>query len=78
MRNASFIFNFDSNSEAEIVLKSINPEINNKIPKTNAQIKKDKNRIYLNIYSEDTSSLRAAINSYLRWIKTALEINKKI
>jgi len=76
MRSASFIFNFKSVSEANIVLKSIDPEIRNKIPKIKVQVKLDKNKFFINISAYDTSSLRAAINSYLRWINTALEVNK--
>ncbi len=77
MKNASFIFNFDSEKEAEIVAESLAPEIKNKIPKTNVEIKLSKKSLYLIIESDDISSLRAACNSYLRWINTALNVKKQ-
>ena len=76
MKIATFKFIFDSIYEANIIAKSINPEIKNKIPKTDVDLKLNKNIFLLKIISKDTSSLRAAINSYLRWIDTALKVNK--
>jgi len=78
MKNASFIFNFDSEKEALIIKKSLSPEIKNKIPKTNIKISLYKDKISLKIEAKDISSLRAACNSYLRWINTALNVKKTI
>jgi tRNA threonylcarbamoyladenosine modification (KEOPS) complex Pcc1 subunit len=78
MISAKFIFNFDSENEAKIVLGSLSPEIKNKIPKTDAELVIDKNTLFLDISSEDISSLRAAINSYLRWMNTAISVKKKL
>jgi len=75
---ANFIFYFDSENEAEIIFNSLNPESKNKIPKTNVKIFVDKNKLELNIESKDISSLRAASNSYLRWINTALNVKKSV
>jgi len=77
MKNASFIFNFDSEKEARIIAESLNPEIKNKIPKTSVNIRFKKNSIFLKIESDDISSLRAACNSYLRWINTALTVKRQ-
>jgi tRNA threonylcarbamoyladenosine modification (KEOPS) complex Pcc1 subunit len=76
MISAKFIFKFDSEKELKIVADSISPEIKNKIPKTNVKIKIDKTTYFLDIISDDISSLRAAINSYLRWINTAISVKK--
>ena len=78
MKSAIFIFNFDSEEEARIVSESLNPEIDNKIPKTNIKVNLSKQQFTLEIKAKDVSSLRAAINSYLRWINTALNVKKSV
>ena len=78
MKTAKFIFNFDSEEEAKIVAESLNPEAKNKIPKTNVNISLSGDTISLKITSKDISSLRAACNSYLRWINTALNVKKTV
>ena len=78
MKRISINLEFDTNKEAEIVHTALIPEINNKLPKTTVEIYINQNVVNLNIVADDTSTLRAAINSYLRWINTALEVQKKI
>jgi tRNA threonylcarbamoyladenosine modification (KEOPS) complex Pcc1 subunit len=73
---ARFTFNFDSDEEANIVAKSIQPEIDHKIPKTKINTKINNKSFSLEIASKDVSSLRAACNSYLRWINTAVKVQK--
>ena len=77
-KNASFVFYFDSSSEAVLVAASLSPEIKQKIPKTNVELSCSKNVLSLKIKSEDVSSLRAACNSYLRWIATAINVKKLV
>ena len=76
MRTAKFEFVFETSEEANIVSKTIYPEIKNRIPKTNVKIRAEKKTIFLEIVAADTSSLRAAINSYLRWINTAINVKR--
>jgi tRNA threonylcarbamoyladenosine modification (KEOPS) complex Pcc1 subunit len=78
MKSAYFIFNFDSKEEARIISESLNPEIKNSIPKTSIEVSLNDKIFSLKIESSDISSLRAACNSYLRWIKTALDVTKKV
>jgi tRNA threonylcarbamoyladenosine modification (KEOPS) complex Pcc1 subunit len=78
MRKASFIFDFDSEEEARIVAESLTPEIKNEIPKTKVEVSLSKKRFTLEVEAKDVSSLRAACNSYLRWIKTALDVKKTV
>jgi tRNA threonylcarbamoyladenosine modification (KEOPS) complex Pcc1 subunit len=78
MKKASFVFNFDTPDEARVVASSLDPEIKNKIPKTNVTVSLDDNTFTLEIEAKDISSLRAACNSYLRWINTALKVKKTI
>ena len=77
-KNASFQFFFNSSSEAALIAKSLSPEIKQKIPKTNVKITLSDNTLLLDICSNDVSSLRAACNSYLRWINTALSVKQLI
>jgi len=78
MKTASFVFNFDSSEEARIVSESLNPEIKNKIPKTKVKVSLTGKTFSIEIDAKDLSSLRAACNSYLRWINTALNVKKTV
>jgi len=75
---ARFVFGFDSNKEAKVIAESIQPEIKNKIPKTNVDISISEKTFSLFIEAKDVSSLRAACNSYLRWINIAHKVKKTI
>ena len=69
--------NLSSERQVKIVLEALNPETRS--PSTNrskVQMKGEGNSLTLNFEARDTSALRAAMNSYLRWIlltKTMLE-----
>jgi len=78
MISAYFYFTFDSEKEARVVVNSLQPEIKHKIPKTNIHFKLDDKSFSLKIETNDLSSLRAACNSYLRWINTAISVNKTV
>jgi len=78
MFEAKFKIPFNSEEEAKIILKSISPEIKKKISNTEVDLKSSGNIVFLVIKSKNTSSLRAACNSYLRWINTAHSINNVI
>ena len=59
---------------AEIVYMSIKPEtIKPPTERSKPKININKNIITIQIYSKDLTSIRASINSYLRWIKTVIE-----
>ena len=78
MKSVKFTFIFDSEKEANIIAESLKPEINNKIPKTNVEAELSGCKFILKIETDDLSSLRAASNSYLRWISTVLNVNKTV
>jgi len=78
MKRATFKFVFDSEDEARVVTESLKPEITHKIPKTSAMAFLSSKTLNLEIEAKDVSSLRAACNSYLRWINTALNVKKTI
>ncbi|WGI16908.1 KEOPS complex subunit Pcc1 [Methanonatronarchaeum sp. AMET-Sl] len=61
----------------ETTYKAIKPEIKDSPSnKSKIQLKKQKNKIQLHIQSQDTTSLRAATNSWLRWIMITQETNQ--
>jgi len=78
MKTAKFVFNFDSKEEARIVSESLDPEIKNKIPKTRVKVNLSGNTFTIDLEANDISSLRAACNSYLRWISTAQNVQKTV
>lgn len=78
MKTASFIFSFDTDDEARIISESLDPEIKNKIPKTRVKVSLKNNIFSITIEAKDTSSLRAACNSYLRWVNTAFDVKKTV
>ena len=77
-KKASFIFSFDTSKEAQLVAESLSPEIKHKIPKTTVTLSCSGANLSLRIESKDTSALRAACNSYLRWIQTALNVKQLV
>ena len=74
MRNIHMVFQFDSVQQALIINQSLQPELKKDIPDTTITINCDQNRLIVDISAKNTSALRAASNSYLRWIQTALNI----
>ena len=78
MKCADFTFYLDSEDEVKVITNSLIPEIRNKIPKTDVKLTCSGKILYLKIETSDISSLRAACNSYLRWINTALNVKKTL
>jgi len=78
MKKATFVFIFDTDDEARIVAESLNPEIKHKIPKTDVKVNRNGCKFSIELQADDISSLRAACNSYLRWINTALDVKKTV
>lgn len=59
---------------AEIIYKSLIPEMRQNLPRTLVDISHSKSIVKIIIKAQDIHSLRACINSYLRWIKTIVEV----
>ena len=78
MMKVRFVFDFDSIKEAKVIAESLQPEIKHKIPKTNVDVSISEKTFSLSIEAKDVSSLRAACNSYLRWINTALNVKRTV
>lgn len=73
---AEFKIKFNSLDEAKLVLKSIEPEIQTApSDRSSVEINLDGKTLKLIINAEDTTSLRASVNSYFRWITLSHEVN---
>lgn len=75
--STEFEVEFENNTDAEIIYNSILPEIKSeKEVRSQSEIILDNNKIIIKIKSLDIVSLRASINSYVRWINLSDEILK--
>ena len=73
--SVSFSIPFPSKRAAHIIADALAPEASQKIPKSSVDITVENTLLNLRISAEDVSSLRAACNSYLRWIQTAISVH---
>ncbi len=56
----------------KIVYQSLSPELGRTVPRSQVNLSETDSGIQLTISAEDTSALRAALNSYLRWINCSI------
>ncbi|MGP8190826.1 MAG: KEOPS complex subunit Pcc1 [Methanobacterium sp.] len=74
---AEFEMEFENQWEAEVILKSLEPEIASApSQRSSTNLKQMNNILKMEIYATDVTSLRAAINSYLRWIRLSYDVLK--
>ena len=67
---------FENENQAKIVYDSIILEFETAPDfRSSMDIKLDQSRILIDIDAEDSTSFRASVNSAIKWIKLALEIN---
>ena len=67
---------FESSAQAKIVYDSIILEFNTAPDyRSSMSIMLDGNNILIKIDAEDSTSFRASVNSAIKWIRLALEIN---
>lgn len=78
MHTADFTLQFDNSETAKIIHTSLQPELSKKIPQTKITVNQSENILTITINAQTTPVLRAAINSYSRWIQTALNVVQQI
>jgi tRNA threonylcarbamoyladenosine modification (KEOPS) complex Pcc1 subunit len=61
--------------DQKIVLGSLQPEISSSVPKTQVNISETNAGLVISIEGETTSAIRAALNSYLRWLNCIITIS---
>jgi tRNA threonylcarbamoyladenosine modification (KEOPS) complex Pcc1 subunit len=60
--------------ESETLEASLRPEASRPLPRTRLAMSAGEGELRLEILARDTSALRAALNSYLRWASAALKV----
>ncbi|NLK25462.1 MAG: hypothetical protein GX307_02670 [Euryarchaeota archaeon] len=63
---------------ASAVMAALSPEVGREIPRTRVRLTKVKEGIVLEVEASDLGALRAALNSYLRWMEVSEEIGKMV
>jgi tRNA threonylcarbamoyladenosine modification (KEOPS) complex Pcc1 subunit len=69
---------FLSDKDAKVIVGALSPELQERIAKANIQLHFDNNTVFLEIKTSDVSTLRAAANSYIRWIETAVNVHQLV
>lgn len=70
---------FSSSRQLQVVFEALKPEIRTTLSRRcQARIYEEKKSLTLMFEARDTSALRAAVNSYLRWILLAKTIVESI
>ncbi len=74
---AEFEMEFENQWEAEVILKSLEPEMASApSQRSTTNLKQMNNILKMEIYADDVTSVRAAVNSYLRWIRLSYDVLK--
>jgi len=66
---------FPSEKRLEIVFKALKPEVDKPATmRSRAKLEKDGAFLVLKVDARDTVALRAALNAYLRWINSMMNV----
>jgi len=63
---------------APAVMGALCPEMGREIPRTRVKLAQEDGDIVLDVEANDLGALRAALNSYLRWIEVSEEISSMV
>ncbi len=63
---------------AEVVRRALSPELAETIPRTRVSVSGSDREVVIEIEADDLASLRAALNSYIRWGNVAEETAKEV
>jgi len=68
-KNTTIRLELPSERLAKIMLKALLPETKKKVtPRSKVYVKEEGKNLIIQVEADDTSALRAAVNSYLRWV----------
>ena len=62
--------------DADVVLSTLSPEIGRELPRTETDIIRDRDTVTIRVKAKDVSAMRAALNSYLGWIRITENIRE--
>lgn len=74
MHRARLRLRTDSPESARVLEGALGPEAETDLPKSSVSLVREGATLVLSLETEDLPSLRAAVNSYLRWCATALDV----
>ena len=75
MSSAIVRLKFPSERGLEIVFRALKPEVDKPATmRSRAKLEKENDFLVLKVEAGDTVALRAALNAYLRWINSALNV----
>lgn len=63
-------------ASAETLLRAISPEAGREIPRSRVSGSMDDGELVLKVEADDLAALRAALNSYIRWMIVAEDMSK--
>lgn len=66
-----------SGESIERIRRALSVESNREIPRTKVEVRGG-DALEIKILAEDLHALRAALNSYMRWLKLAMEVEEVI
>jgi KEOPS complex subunit Pcc1 len=69
--SAKFVFESD---RAGMIYEALRPELDDDLHRSSVSLELDDGLIRLNVRGEDTVSLRAALNTWIRLVKIAFEM----
>jgi len=61
---------------ADVILSTLSPEAGRELPRTETNIFRDEDTVTIKVLAKDASAMRAALNSYLGWIRITEDIRK--
>ncbi|MCL2142910.1 MAG: hypothetical protein FWH44_01430 [Methanomassiliicoccaceae archaeon] len=61
---------------ADVILSSLLPETGRELPRTETNISCYGDTVTVRVIAQDASAMRAALNSYLGWIRITEDIGK--
>lgn len=71
---ATLRLRLDSARAAEILLGALGPEAGADLPRGRVTLTRSGDTLLFTAHADDVAALRAAVNSYLRWCATALDV----
>ncbi len=74
MRKAIVKITFDNEKVAKVVHKAISLEEIQDFKRVKVNLERQSNILTIKINASDTTALRAAFNSYMRWVKVCLSV----
>jgi len=68
------VLTIDAN--ADIIVSTLSPEVGRELPRTETDIIRNGDTVKITVSAKDASAMRAALNSYLGWIRITEDIGK--